>query len=241
MFHNPKITKVMQPSSTYVIETLDNLGDNPQSMSVGERIKAERERRGMSQADLGRLVGISQPAIKKIEDGDTVKSKYLHEILAALGLAEGTTARQTSANGGTAADPEFFDKNNKMPVYTSAEGGEGELIVDTDPIDWVERPYTLAHVKKAYAIVVTGDSMHPAYKPGDKAWVNPQLAPLGGDDCVILAKDHALGEMRVLIKEFVRSTSTHWILRQYNPPKDLKLSKVEWQRCFKVVGKFHRG
>jgi phage repressor protein C with HTH and peptisase S24 domain len=150
-------------------------------------------------------------------------------------------APEPPAQSSPVPEPEFFDKSNKMPVYASAEGGEGELIVDTDPVDWVERPYTLAHVKKAYAIIITGDSMHPAFKPGDKAWVNPQMAPLGGDDCVLYAKDHALGEMRALIKEFVRSNGEYWIVKQYNPPIELKLEKSEWQKCFKVVGKFHRG
>lgn len=205
-------------------------------MKLHERIKAERERRDWSQADLGRQVGISQPAIKKIEDGVTLKSKFLHDILRVLGIEDD----RPKAGNGTRPEPEFFDRNKKMPVYASAEGGHGELIVDTDAIEYVDRPYTLADVTRAYAIVVTGESMVPAFKPGDKAWVNPTEAPSGGDDCVLYAKEHELGEMRVLIKEFVRSTTTHWIVRQYNPPKDLKLARSEWQKCYKVVGKFNR-
>lgn len=40
----------------------------------------------LSQADLGRKVGISQVAIRKIEAGSTVRSKYLPRIVAVLGL-----------------------------------------------------------------------------------------------------------------------------------------------------------
>jgi transcriptional regulator with XRE-family HTH domain len=56
-------------------------------MKMGDRIRAAREKLGWSQADLARRVGISQPAIKKIEAGDTVKSKYLAEVLRAVGIA----------------------------------------------------------------------------------------------------------------------------------------------------------
>lgn len=240
MIHNRNITQVMSNASTFVIETSDNPGDNYVGMTLGAQIKAEREKRNWSQADLARRIGISQPAIKKIEDGKTVKSKFIHEICALLGVAHEIANQAPLAPNTLRAEPDFFDRRNKMKVYASAEGGEGELIVDTDPIDYVDRPYTLADVEKAYAIVVTGESMVPAFKPGDRAWVNPEVAPKGGDDCVVYSKHHELGEMRVLIKEFIKATPTHWLLRQHNPAKDLKLAKAEWQRCYKVVGKFNR-
>jgi phage repressor protein C with HTH and peptisase S24 domain len=137
-------------------------------------------------------------------------------------------------------EPVFFDHTNRMPVYSAAEGGSGELIVDTDPIDWVPRPHTLQHVKKAYAVVVTGDSMHPAFKPGDQAWVNPKLRPNPGEDCIVYRVEHDIGEERALIKEYVKQTPTHWIVKQYNPEKELHLPKTDWVRIYRVVGKFSR-
>jgi phage repressor protein C with HTH and peptisase S24 domain len=137
-------------------------------------------------------------------------------------------------------EPAFFDHTNKMPVYSAAEGGEGELIVDTDPIDWVPRPHTLQHVVKAYAVVVTGDSMHPAFKRGDQAWVNPKLRPNPGEDCILYHVEHDIGEERALIKEYVKQTPTHWIVKQYNPEKELHLPKTDWVRIYRVVGKFSR-
>ena len=52
----------------------------------GSRIRAAREQRGLSQSKLAKAIGISQPAIKKIEDGTTEKSKFLPEIERFLGL-----------------------------------------------------------------------------------------------------------------------------------------------------------
>jgi transcriptional regulator with XRE-family HTH domain len=50
------------------------------AMEPGNIIKDERVRRDWSQAELGKRVGISQVAIKKIEAGKTRKSKHLARI-----------------------------------------------------------------------------------------------------------------------------------------------------------------
>lgn len=55
-------------------------------MNAGKRIKVERDRRGWSQTDLAVRAGISQVAIKKIEAGQTRKSKFLPNIAQALDI-----------------------------------------------------------------------------------------------------------------------------------------------------------
>jgi transcriptional regulator with XRE-family HTH domain len=47
---------------------------------TGDEVRAQRELRNLSQAALGKAVGVTQPAIKKIEAGDTKKSRYLADI-----------------------------------------------------------------------------------------------------------------------------------------------------------------
>jgi len=56
-------------------------------MSLGEKIRRAREAKGWSQAELAKRVGISQPAIKKIEAGQTLKSRFLSDVLICVGLA----------------------------------------------------------------------------------------------------------------------------------------------------------
>ena len=55
-------------------------------MEPWEKIRQAREAKGWSQDFLAKQVGISQPAIKKIEDGSTAHSKFLPRIAALLGL-----------------------------------------------------------------------------------------------------------------------------------------------------------
>jgi DNA-binding CsgD family transcriptional regulator len=47
-------------------------------MTVGERISERLNALGMSQAELARRVGISQPTVNQLVNGDSVGSKHLH-------------------------------------------------------------------------------------------------------------------------------------------------------------------
>ena len=57
---------------------------NPKEL--GQIVKSAREEKGLSQADLGRSIGVKQQSIDAIERGETRRSKFLPEIIAALGL-----------------------------------------------------------------------------------------------------------------------------------------------------------
>lgn len=46
-------------------------------MSTGETVREARQKLGMSQADLGARIGISQAAIQKIEKGSTVNTRHV--------------------------------------------------------------------------------------------------------------------------------------------------------------------
>ena len=55
--------------------------------TLGAALRAERKRRGLSQAAVGKSVGIDQPTISKIEKGSTgTELGTLFRLLAALDL-----------------------------------------------------------------------------------------------------------------------------------------------------------
>ena len=60
-----------------------------------------------------------------------------------------------------------------VPIYAAAQGGKGHIIIDCNPIEEARPPDELIRVRDAYGILIVGESMVPAYKPGDVAWVNP--------------------------------------------------------------------
>lgn len=124
-----------------------------------------------------------------------------------------------------------------LPVFGTAQGGRGALIVTDRAVDWVLRPAPLLRVRDGYGMIVTGDSMDPAAKSGSTALVNPHLPPRSGDICVF--RCHADdGSVQACIKELVRSTDELWHVKQYNPRKTYTLKRSEWQICHVTVGNY---
>ncbi len=200
-------------------------------MITGEQIRKAREAKGMSQDDLARAIGVRQPTIFKIENGQTTRSKYLSEIATVLDITESPFAA-VARNMVNPPKPSDYD----LPVYAAAEGGPGEMVVSTDPIDRVPRPWYLGTVKEGFAVLVVGESMTPDFNPGDLAVVNPKLPP-ARDKPVILVSGEEHGEFRATIKRLIGWSATDWAVRQFNPAKDFKLSKKEWPRALRVVSR----
>lgn len=136
--------------------------------------------------------------------------------------------------------PRFFDESDRMPVYAAAEGGNGTMIISTDEIDRIPRPYTLEGITEAYGILITGESMVPAFRPGDTAWVNPRLPPIRDCEVILYQLDEHNGEAVATIKQLVGWTDREWLVQQWNPPKKFKLDRGLWKTCHRVVGKFSR-
>jgi transcriptional regulator with XRE-family HTH domain len=211
-------------------------------MEPWEKIRQAREAKGWSQDYLGKQVGISQPAVKKIEDGSTAHSKFLPRIAALLGLDiaeldEGLARITTSADRA----PRLLGGID-FPVHASAQGGPGELIVDANPIEYMARPAPLATVRGAYGVYVTGSSMEPEFRQGDIALVNPHLPVVGVGAYIFIAEQP--GASRATIKWLRRLTADKWFVSQHNPPpgtsKDFTLSRKEWQKAQRVIGKYAR-
>jgi phage repressor protein C with HTH and peptisase S24 domain len=85
--------------------------------------------------------------------------------------------------------------------------------------------------------------MEPEFRQGDIALVNPHL-PVVADAAYIFIADQP-GSTRATIKWLRRMTGDKWFVTQHNPPpgqhKDFMLSRKEWQRAEKVIGKYaHR-
>lgn len=67
---------------------------------IGARIRALRRQRGLSQEQLGELVGFSQSKISKIENGDWDSLSDLRLIAKALGVPiEELVSDETEDNG----------------------------------------------------------------------------------------------------------------------------------------------
>lgn len=223
------------------MDTGYNFGDTQCNMDLGETIKAARQAKGLSQQALGKAVGISQPAVKKIEAGTTKNPRKILEIAKVLDIPLSKIAPDLEAAGlaNLTMIKENVPTERNFPVYASAEGGRGSMVLSSDPVEYIARPDAMARISDGYGIIVVSTSMVPEFKPGDVAHVHKVLPPIAGEACVLYSDD-GNGAVLVTIKSFIKATAADWHVEQWNPKRKFTLSRKDWQTCHRVVGKTGR-
>lgn len=204
---------------------------------IGDLIREHREARGWSQGDLARRVNTSQQNIGRIESGAIKHSRYIQPALVALGLDVGRAVSLT-AEPGDVIPQDLLVGEKGMPLYASTEGGDGSIIINFDPVDYLKWPAPLLHIPEGFGVLVAEESMYPVFEPGDVALVNPRMSPRRGKNCVLLSTETGRPRVKSLIKRYQSQTEHKWRVGQWNPQEDFDLSKADWPRCYAVVGKY---
>jgi phage repressor protein C with HTH and peptisase S24 domain len=125
-----------------------------------------------------------------------------------------------------------------IPVYGTAAGSNGDgafLLSMQNVVDYVRRPPGLAHNRSTYGIYVEGESMQPALYQGDLILVDPARKPRPGDRVVLVVTLPDENGHTAYVKEFVRQTSDHVFVRQYNPPADLTFDRATLASVDRIV------
>lgn len=209
---------------------------------------------GWSQEELGGRIGMTQQGVAAIENGKSKRPQKLREIARAILLSEEYLLDETDA-----AEPQLPPDYQRtpgqrvpsvipsnqleaarmmMPVYSGAQGGHGKLIVGSDPIDRVRLPAFLENVQGAYGLLIDGESMIPAFYPGDTALVNPHLRPQRGRNVILYHNPPGGEDAEAIIKQLNGWNDREWDLEQWNPHKQFKEFRREWPICHRVVGKY---
>ena len=180
-----------------------------------EKLHAQAESLGISQADIARSLGVSQQAINNLFNGRAASTSYWRELAAILQFPE-TEMRQLMiaagrdpvrkqgnlvafapmASAAAYANPQpdvsrpqavnTQTTNKMLPVLGEAIGGDdGRFIFNGQILDYVACPPSLANVPNAYAVYVDGESMSPRYRPGEMVYVHPIRPPRRGDDVIV--------------------------------------------------------
>lgn len=203
-----------------------------------------RKKAGLSQQGLADLANTTQPQIMRLERGERKLTKEWAERLARfLGVEPAALLFPTEAGEGSTLarravvrpPPEFLGERD-LPVYAAVEGGPGEMVVSTDAIEMVPRPWFMKG-KQGYAVLVVGDSMEPEFEPGDYAIVNPHLQAVRGKSAIFVSGEEH-GEFRATIKRLVKATDREWHVRQFNPLRELELPRKDWTKALRVVGRY---
>lgn len=220
----------------------------------GQRLRLAREKKGLSQAGLADLVGRDKSAISLLESGKRGASvDFVARLARALDLNEDWLAFNKGAMHADAPSEmrptdvftpipipgeELVSQQRDLPIYAAAKGGDGHIIITFDPISYMKMPAVLQGVKGGYGLLLTGESMIPAYRPGETALINPNLPPARDED-VVLYHTSDTDENEAIIKRLVGFNDREWLLEQYNPHKEFKEFRADWPVCHRVVGKYN--
>lgn len=135
------------------------------------------------------------------------------------------------------APASFGAPRDSVPIYFTKERQDGVLVVDPESTRSEERPSILARIPSAYILVVSGECVAPAFRPGERALVHPKLPLLRGEDYVI--RQAAKGGAAI-IREVVKYDRETIVVRQLSPPADIPMSRKAWPITHRIVGKFAR-
>lgn len=225
--------------------------------TIGSRIKIAREAKGLTQQQVADHFGIRRVSVTQWESDTTspsvdrvgelagmlgVPSEWL---LTAAGPGPETSTRSALRSKGMKPviipGDQLVHPSKRLPIYAAAMGGNGHSIVTFEEIDNVKMPTILENVRGGYGILITGDSMVPAYRPSDIGLVNPNLPPARDTDVILYHRPPAWqsSEEEAIIKHLVGMNDREWRLEQYNPAQVFTEHRSDWPICHRVVGKYN--
>ena len=150
-------------------------------MKTADKIRTFRLAKGLSQEQLGELVGVQKAAINKYEKGRVVNipRTTLKKLADALHVAPVDLLDDTEFS------PDSNTKSNRIKVYGSVPAGIPIEAVE-DIVDWEDVPQEWIYRGDRYiGLKVKGDSMYPKYIEDDTVIVKLQPDCECGQDAVV--------------------------------------------------------
>jgi phage repressor protein C with HTH and peptisase S24 domain len=180
-------------------------------MNIHARIKAAREKKGLSMEQLGDIVGVAWQTVQQWENGKTApKRKRLDNVAAALD----TTVEQLLLG----------DDTNQIQVPmidAKLSAGSGSLIFSSEAstsLTFKSSYFKRRGLKEdhAYVFPVSGDSMVDAHIIDGSAVLINGLAkhPKSNDIFAIWIDDE------IFVKELVKQSDGSWVARSHNKAKN---------------------
>lgn len=189
-------------------------------MTLGERIKFFRERKGLGQTELASLVNISKQSLYKYENNiiTNIPSDKIEMIAKKL---DTTPAILMGWESNVSALPN--DKIFMRPLYNSVAAGIG-AVADNTILTYIPTFISNSMEKDMYIWVnVQGDSMSPLIDDGSKILIKKQESVDSGQIAVVLID----GEEAVVKKvEYGSDYVTLISINPYYPPRRFEGKEV---------------
>ena len=175
-------------------------------------------RAGLSPSGLARQAGLDpttfNPSKRASSDGAKPRWPSTESLSKALGAVRVSFEEFAALSAGGGA-------GRSVPLIGFAQAGDQGFFDDAGfPVGagWEEVRFPGVEDDNAYALEISGDSMAPVYRSGDRIVVAPDAAPRRGDRVVVKTRG---GE--VMAKELGRSTAKTIELISLNPDYDNRI------------------
>ena len=158
------------------------------------RLKALRNKKGLSQTELAKLLFVSQQTVAKWEtDKSTPNPETILKISNILDVS-------TDYLLGNSTEPSSDSKSKyiKIPVLGYVAAGIPTDAVE-NIIDWEEIPAEMAKSAEYFGLVINGDSMEPRICKGDVVIVRKQSDIDSGDIAIVII-DGERGTCKKVVK-----------------------------------------
>ena len=160
---------------------------------IGERIRAMRTSRHISQSDLAERLEVSRSAVAMWESGSREPGLDTLEALAGV--------FGVSLNALLGEDPAEPSGARRVPVLGSIPAGIPVEAIE-DVLDWEELPsHMFTGGKEYFCLQLKGDSMYPEYRNGDVVVFRKQDTCENGQDCAVMVNGDDATFKRVRIGE----------------------------------------
>lgn len=218
-------------------------------MKVAQWIKKGLEKPDKTGRGLAAVLGVDPSAVTRMLKGERqLRLDEVQKVADYLGVEpppEVFVTAQPALVPKTSAPPNVDIKSIKteglfgkpdLPVYASAMGGSGEMIINYEPIEYVKRPPLLENVPGGFAMFVVGDSMRPRFRPGELLLIHPKRIASAGDEVLIVKVNGRTGEHEAMVKELISYSGDVYRLRQHNPNQEFEIPASEVQGCYLILG-----
>ncbi|BCH30261.1 hypothetical protein MesoLjLc_21910 [Mesorhizobium sp. L-8-10] len=210
---------------------------------IRQRIRDAVDAKLTTYKDLSAAIGRNHAYVQQFVERGTPQELRQRDAETILGVIDGAGSRPAPRRGFAPVlvpGEQLVRGDRRLPVYAAARGGDGHVIVTFDPVEYVKMPTILESVRGGYGLLITGDSMVPAYWPGDTALIHPSLPAQRDTDVVLYhTPPEPKGGDEAMIKRLVGMSEREWTLQQYQPANIFKEFRADWPVCHRVVGKYN--
>lgn len=199
--------------------------------AIWDALDALAGRHGLTPSGLAKVAGLDATAFNKSKrvSKDGRERWPSTESLAKVLDATGEDFDQFVSGGTYLQFMPTERRTNSVPLLGLAQAGTGGFFDSAGfPAGqgWDEVQFPVTPEEGMYALEVSGDSMIPLYREGDRVIVAPNEDVRRGDRVVVRTRS---GEVmiKVLYRETTRSIELHSVNSAY-PPRVVPKAEVEW-------------